>query len=59
MIAMSIIHGGPGPTFFAPAVVDYLIGGGISSVKPNVSDIPDVEVQSKIKMVNYYRMYTI
>ena len=38
--------------FFAPAVVDYLIGGGISSAKPKVSDIPDVEVQSK-KLLPY------
>ena len=45
---MSVIHGGPGPTFFAPAVIDYLIGG-ISSVKVNISDIPDVQIQSKIK----------
>lgn len=48
---MSVIHGGPGPTFFTPAVADYLIGGKISSVKPDVSDIPDFEIQSKIKMV--------
>lgn len=53
MIALSVIHGGPGPTFFGEAVVDYLIGG-ISSVKANVSDIPDAELQSKIKMVAMY-----
>ena len=52
MIALSVIHGGPGPTFFGEAV-DYLIGG-ISSVKANVSDIPDAELQSKIKMVAMY-----
>ena len=51
MIAMSVIHGGPGPTFFASAVVDYLIGGRISSIKP---DIPDFEIQSKITMVCSY-----
>ena len=40
MIALSIIHGGPGPVFFSPAVVDYLFGG-ISSVTPRIEDIPD------------------
>ena len=55
MIAMSVIHGGPGPTFFTPAVADYLIGG-VSSVKPNMSDIPDLEIQSKIKKVAMYVM---
>ncbi len=54
MIAMSVIHGGPGPTFFASAVVDYLIGGRISSIKPDLSDIPDFEIQSKITMVCSY-----
>ena len=55
MIALTVVHGGPGPAFFGQAVVDYLIGG-ISSVKANVSDIPDVEMQSKIKMVATYHM---
>ena len=42
MIALSILHGGPGPVFFAPVVVDYLFGG-ISAVKPSVDDVPDEE----------------
>ena len=50
MKVLSVIHGGRGPTYFGEAVVDYLIGG-ITSVKPNVSDIPDAEVQSKLKVV--------
>ena len=50
MIALSVLHGGPGPTFFGESAIDYLLGG-IASVKPNVSDIPDAEVQSKIKAV--------
>ena len=51
MIAMSVIHGGPGPTFFTPAVIDYLIEGKISSIKPDLCDIPDLEIQTKIKKV--------
>ena len=50
IIALSILHGGPGPTFFAPVIVDYLFGG-FSAVKPCVEDVPDTELQSKIKKV--------
>ncbi len=53
MIALSIIHGGPGPVFFAPVVVDYLFGG-ISKVNPSVDDVPDAQLQSKITQVQYY-----
>ena len=51
MIALSIINGGPGPVFFSSTVVDYLFGG-ISSVTPSIDDVPDVEVQAKIRKVN-------
>ena len=50
IIALSILHGGPGPTFFAPIVVDYLFGG-FSAVKPCIEDVPDNELQSKINKV--------
>ena len=50
MIALSILHGGPGPLFFSPVVVDYLFGG-TSAVKPSVDDVPDEEVQLKIRKV--------
>ena len=50
MIALSILHGGPGPVFFAPVIVDYLFGG-ISAVKPSVDDVPDEDLQLKIRKV--------
>ena len=27
MMAVSLVHGGPAPTFFAPSVVDYIVHG--------------------------------
>lgn len=43
-IALSAIHGGPGPSFFAYFVVDYIFGGlGTVSLRP--SDIPDLVIQ--------------
>ena len=50
MIALSILHGGPGPVFFAPVIVDYLFGG-ISAVKPSVDDVPYDDLQLKIRKV--------
>lgn len=50
MFALSILHGGQGPVFLAPAVIDYLFGG-ISNVKPCIDDIPDELVQSKLRKV--------
>lgn len=49
-IALSIVNGGPGPTFLAPVVVDYLFGG-ITCVKPSVEDVLDETVRSKIQKV--------
>lgn len=51
MIALSILQGGPGPVFFAPVIVDYIFGG-ISAVKPSVDDVPDEELQLKIRKVH-------
>ena len=47
MIALSILHGGPGPVFFAPIIVDYLFSG-ISAVKPSINDVPERQLQLKV-----------
>ena len=52
MIALSILHGGPGPVFLSPVIVDYLFGG-ISAVNPCVNDVADEILQSKIRKVHY------
>ena len=56
MIALSILHGGPGPVFFSPVVIDYLFGG-ISAVKPSFEDVLEEELQSKIRKVHTRKYY--
>ena len=51
MIALSILHGGPGPSFLAPCVVDYLFSG-LVNVTASVEDIPDQSIQNKIRQVS-------
>ena len=53
MVALSILHGGPGPVFFAPVVIDYLFGG-IAAVKPRVADVPDEHLRTMIEKVWIY-----
>lgn len=55
IIALSILHGGPGPVFFSSVIVDYLFGG-MSAVKPCVDDVPGESLQSKIKKVDLEAM---
>ena len=50
MIALSILHGGPGPVFFAPIIADYLFSG-ICAVKPSINDVPERQLQLKIQKV--------
>ena len=49
-IALSFMHGGPGPYFFSSVVVDYLFGG-ISSVTPGIEDIIDQRIQERMYKV--------
>ena len=51
MIALSILNGGPGPSFLSPAVVDFLFGG-IETIKPQVEDVPDKLIKEKISQVS-------
>ena len=53
MIAVSLIHGGPSPSFFAPAVADYL-AHGIERVKATVEDVPDPNIRTKLRKVNIH-----
>ncbi len=50
IVALSVINGGPGPIFFAPAIIDYLFGG-ITAVKTDIHDVPNASLQRKIKKV--------
>ncbi len=46
-IVLSITQGGPGPTWFAGSVVDYLFGG-TEAVKGCATDVPDYDVREKL-----------
>ena len=50
MIAVSLVHGGPSPTFFAPSVVDYIVYG-LKRVKPTIDEVPNPIIRSKIYKV--------
>lgn len=50
-IVLSILNGGPGPTFFSPLIVEYLFRGMADMKQPCVSDVPDPELRDKISMV--------
>ena len=58
IIALSVLHGGPGPIFFASVVVDYLFGG-MAAVHPTVDEVPDDIVRSKIRKVVVYSMLSL
>lgn len=51
MIALSLVHGGPAPQFFSPAVADYIVRGMLN-VKATVDDIPDDVMKQKVEKVH-------
>lgn len=51
MMAVSIIHGGPGPGCLSHAVVDY-ITYGLNKVNATIDDIADPKVQEQLKCVS-------
>ena len=50
LLATSIIHGGPAPSFFCNAVVDYIVFG-LSAVKATIDDVPDAPVKKHLEKV--------
>lgn len=51
-LAMSIVHGGPAPSFFTEAVffADLLLYG-LNKTCPTVSDVPDMDIWEKVDKV--------
>ncbi|XP_041834185.1 G2/M phase-specific E3 ubiquitin-protein ligase-like, partial [Melanotaenia boesemani] len=49
MIAMSIVHGGPGPNFLSKDVVSYI--SGQSSFNPSIGDITDEEIGKVLQQI--------
>lgn len=51
IIALSLIHGGPGPGFFTSAIANYIVDGA-TNVKVGVADIVNnTEIKQKIELV--------
>ena len=55
MVALSIIHGDPAPTFFADPVIDYLFGEK-RQFKASYEDIPDLEIRQKVEKVGSFML---
>ena len=51
MIAVSLIHGGPAPSFFASTVVEYTVYG-LKKVKASVFEVPYSDIVKKLKEVS-------
>ena len=51
MIALSIVHGGPGPYFLNCVIVNYLFDG-LEGVNPDIDDIADETIRSRLLKVS-------
>lgn len=50
IVALSLVHGGPAPQFFSPAVADYIVCG-VQGVKATISDIPHSMIRQSLQKV--------
>ena len=50
LFAMSIVHGGPSPTFFARSIVEYLFGG-FEDVCVDICEVPDPHIRELLEKV--------
>ena len=48
--AMSILQGGPPPSFLAPTIAHYILYGSVG-LQAQICDIPDNEIQAKVQKV--------
>ena len=45
LVGMSLVQGGSGFPFFAPAMYDYMCGKDVCSLVPTVDEIPDAQLK--------------
>ena len=50
LIALSLVHGGPAPHFFSPAVADYIIYG-VQNVRTTIEDVPQPGIRQCLQKV--------
>ena len=53
VIALSLVHGGPAPHFFSPAVADYVVYG-VHKVHATIADVPSYKMQQSLKKVDAF-----
>jgi hypothetical protein len=51
VVGVSLVQGGSGYPFFAPAVYSYLCGQDISRIKVEIGEIPDLELKDFLEKV--------
>ena len=56
MLSMSLIHGGPMPSFFADPIADYIVHG-IEKVNVGVTDVQDEMIRMKLQKVIHEQKY--
>lgn len=52
LIGMSLIQGGSGYPFFAPAVYDYICGQDVCNIVPTIDEIPDAQLKTALVEVS-------
>ena len=51
LMALSLVQGGPAPSFLSDAIVQCLCGN--EYLQASIDQVPDLEVQEKLKMVHF------
>jgi hypothetical protein len=50
ILSITLVHGGPAPSFFAEPVADYILYG-LEKIKVSIADVQDKAVKRKLKKV--------
>ena len=54
LMAMSMVQGGPAPSFLNHAIMQYMCGKqGLLAL---IAQVPDIEVQQKLKMLHIFHI---
>ena len=57
IIALSVLHGGPAPKFFAQHILEYLFYGHVTGNKPNIARIYNKDVKEQALKVRIIVQY--
>ena len=56
MLAVSLLYGGPAPSFFAPSTAQYIIRGGLDKMEQSAAifEVPESDICKKLQKVSIY-----